>query len=77
MQYFELSLLHASKIKEISQWRDTTKVGILKTDKAHQALHPSQDLARYVDNIDNIKNQNVINLDRWDNIQSTILYVWS
>ncbi len=63
-------------LKEIASWNGTKRIGILKTDKEHQALHPSQNLQREERSLSKLKESNC-QLEFWINSKSPNMILWS
>ena len=48
-----------SLLKELSNWKNTKRIGIIKTDNYEQLLHPSQNIL--------IDNKNIKELSKFEN----------
>ena len=66
-----------SLLKELSNWKNTKRIGIIKTDNYEQLLHPSQNILIEEKNINELSNFESSPLFDWNLKDKTSTIVWS
>ncbi len=66
-----------SLLKELSNWKNTERVGIIKTDNYEQLLHPSQNILIEKKNISELSKFESSPLFDWNLKEKTSTIVWS
>ena len=66
-----------SLLKELSNWRNTERIGIIKTDNYEQLLHPSQNILVEKKKISELSNFESSPLFGWDLKEKTSTIEWS
>ncbi len=66
-----------SLLKELSNWENTHRIGIIKTNNYDQLLHPSQDIILEMKNIYELTNIESSPLFDWNLKEKTSMIVWS
>ncbi len=66
-----------SLIKELSNWENTKRLGIIKTNNYVQLLHPSQNIIIEMNNINELANFESSPLFDWNLKEETRMIVWS
>ncbi len=66
-----------SFLVSISNWESTTRVGLLRTEKEQQLIHPSQNLMNESRRLDQLKEKHSSHLEGWENQPITYMIIWS
>ena len=66
-----------SLLKELSNWKNTERIGIIKTNNYEQLMHPSQNIIVEEKNISELSNFESSPLFGWNLIEKTSTIVWN
>tara|TARA_Y100000766_G_scaffold209963_1_gene181616 strand:+ start:1247 stop:2932 length:1686 start_codon:yes stop_codon:yes gene_type:complete len=66
-----------SLLKELSNWKNTERIGIIKTNNYEQLMHPSQNIFVEEKNISELSNFESSPLFGWNLIEKTSTIVWN
>ncbi|MDP6851984.1 MAG: bifunctional 3,4-dihydroxy-2-butanone-4-phosphate synthase/GTP cyclohydrolase II [Prochlorococcaceae cyanobacterium ETNP1_MAG_8] len=66
-----------SLLKELAHWPGTRRIGLLRTDSAQQAIHPSQDLNREERPLASLFESETSQLENWEASRIPKLILWS
>ena len=66
-----------SLLKELAKWSGTRRIGLLRTDCAQQAIHPSQDLNREERSLNTLFANKASQSEHWDATNIPKLILWS
>ncbi len=66
-----------SLLKELCNWKNTQRIGIIKTDSYEKLLHPSQNILIEINNINELKNIDSSPLFGWNLKEKTSMIIWS
>ena len=66
-----------SLLKELSNWNNTKRIGIIKTNNYQQLLHPSQNILIENNNINELTNIDSSPLFDWKLKEKTCMIIWS
>ena len=66
-----------SLLKELSNWKNTQRIGIIKTNNYEQLLHPSQDIILYNNDLKELEDIESSPLFDWSLKDKTSMIIWS
>ncbi len=64
-------------LKELCNWKNTERIGIIKTNNYEQLLHPSQNILIEMNKIDELTNIASSPLFDWNLKEKTSMIIWS